>query len=93
MSKFAKFDLKFLANKANMYTMAALLTKPMVMDVLDVDEQMWTTSDGKTLVEKCRQIGDQRMFDICLEKIVNSQRNKSMYFNQETLGLIINSQE
>jgi hypothetical protein len=43
MVKFVKSDLKYLANKLNMYAMATFLAKTEVMKVLDDRFEKWAT--------------------------------------------------
>lgn len=60
------------------------------MSLLKDKFELQTVHEGKTLIEICVDAGDITSFDMCMQLLVDS---KEPYINQETLGLIISSQE
>lgn len=89
MVKFVKSDDRYLANKLNLFAMATFWGNYRVLRFLGNGFQMQTTLEGDTLIQHCLKSGDINSFDVCLLKIVDSDK---VYFNQETLGQIISSQ-
>lgn len=61
------------------------------MSLLKDKFELQTVHEGKTLIEICVDAGDITSFDMCMQLLVDS--SKEPYINQETLGLIISSQE
>jgi hypothetical protein len=73
-----------------MLTNAVFQGKYKAMSLLKDKFELQTAHEGKTLIEICAEAGDITTFDMCMQLLVDS---KEPYINQETLGLIISSQE
>ena len=88
--KFVNSNPLFCINKLNMLTNAVFQGKYKAMSLLKDKFELQTVHEGKTLIEICADAGDITTFDMCMQLLVDS---KEPYINQETLGLIISSQE